>query len=197
LRPLPFGHSPYATIFWGVYLLWFVLEIIGSIVKRSTDRSNVHDKGSYRIVMISLWIAIGAAFALSFVLPQATIRYARPSVFYVGIFLMLAGVAFRFYSMSLLGRSFTYAVTVRPDQAIVEAGPYRYIRHPSYTGALITLAGLGLALGNWASILALLVCMGAAYGYRISVEESALVAVLGAPYADYMHRTQRLVPFVF
>jgi protein-S-isoprenylcysteine O-methyltransferase Ste14 len=197
LLPLPFTHPVYAAIFWSVYSFWFVLEIISSIVKRSKDRSNVHDKSSYIVIMVSLGIALGLAFALSTVLPQASIRTARASLFYVGIILMLAGIAFRFYSMSLLGRSFTYGVTVRPDQPIVEAGPYRYIRHPSYTGALITLAGVGLALGNWASLLALLACMGAAYGYRMSVEEASLVSVLGKPYVEYMRRTRRLVPFVF
>ena len=123
--------------------------------------------------------------------------YKRTLVFFVGIILMLLGMAFRFYAMSVLGRFFTYDVAVQAGQTIVEAGPYRYIRHPSYTGALITLVGLGLALGNWAAVLVILACMGTAYAYRIFVEESALVAVLGEPYKQYMRRTRRLVPFLF
>jgi protein-S-isoprenylcysteine O-methyltransferase Ste14 len=99
--------------------------------------------------------------------------------------------------MRVLGRFFTYNVAVHAGQTVVEAGPYRYIRHPSYTGALITLVGVGLALGNWAALLAILVCTGIAYAYRISVEESALVAALGEPYKEYMRRTRRLVPFLF
>jgi protein-S-isoprenylcysteine O-methyltransferase Ste14 len=79
---------------------------------------------------------------------------------------------------------------------VIEAGPYRYIRHPSYTGALITVIGLGLALGNWASIVAMLACISAGYAYRIHVEEAALVSALGQPYREYMSRTARLVPFV-
>jgi protein-S-isoprenylcysteine O-methyltransferase Ste14 len=86
-------------------------------------------------------------------------------------------------------------IRVHAGQTVIEVGPYRYIRHPSYTGALITL--VGLALGNWAGLLALLDCMGAAYAYRISVEEAALVAALGEPYKEYMRRTRRLVPFLF
>ena len=54
-----------------------------------------------------------------------------------------------------------------------------------------------LTLGNWAGLLALLACMAAAYTYRISVEEAALVAALGEPYKEYMRRTRRLVPFLF
>ncbi len=147
--------------------------------------------------MFLMWIALVLGFTLSFALPQATIMWKRTSVFFVGITLMLAGVAFRFYAMWVLGRFFTYDVAVQAGQTVVEAGPYRYIRHPSYTGALITLVGLGLALGNWVALLALLACMGTAYAYRIFVEESALVAALGEPYKQYMRRTQRLVPFLF
>jgi protein-S-isoprenylcysteine O-methyltransferase Ste14 len=110
---------------------------------------------------------------------------------------MLVGLAFRFYAMSVLGRFFTYDVAVHACQTVIEVGPYRYIRHPSYTGALITLVGLGLALGNWVGLLALLACMAAAYAYRISVEEAALVVALGEPYKQYMRRTRRLAPFLF
>jgi protein-S-isoprenylcysteine O-methyltransferase Ste14 len=147
--------------------------------------------------MLLMWLGLALGFTLSFELPQATMMWRRTLVFFVGITLMLAGLAFRFYAMRFLGRSFTYDVAVQPNQTIVEAGPYRYIRHPSYTGALITLLGLGLALGNWAAVLAILACMGTAYAYRIFVEESALVAVLGEPYKRYMRRTRRLVPFLF
>ncbi len=81
-------------------------------------------------------------------------------------------------------------------QTVIEAGPYRYIRHPSYAGALITVIGLGLALGNWASLLSMVACVAIGYAYRIRVEEAALVAALGQPYREYMSRTARLVPFV-
>jgi len=147
--------------------------------------------------MLLMWLALALGFTLSFALPQAAMMWKRTSVFFVGITLMLAGLAFRFYAMWVLGRFFTYDVAVQPGQTVVEVGPYRYIRHPSYTGALITLVGLGLALGNWAALFTILACMGIAYAYRITVEEAALVAALGEPYKQYMRRTQRLVPFLF
>jgi protein-S-isoprenylcysteine O-methyltransferase Ste14 len=200
LRPLPFSGGPaYAIIFWGTYALWIVLETIGSSTKRSRfrDSSKAGDRGSFGVIMLLLWFAVGLDFALSFLLPQATILWKRTSLFFIGISLMLAGLAFRFYAMSVLGRFFTYDVAVHAGQTVVEVGPYRHIRHPSYTGALTTLVGLGLALGNWAGLLALLACMGTAYAYRISVEEAALVTALGEPYKEYMRRTQRLVPFLF
>jgi protein-S-isoprenylcysteine O-methyltransferase Ste14 len=200
LRPLPFTGGPaYAIIFWCTYGLWIVLETIGSSTKRSRfrDDSKAGDRGSFGLIMLLLWFAVGLDFALSFLLPQAALLWQRTSLFFIGISLMLVGLAFRFYAMSVLGRFFTYDVAVHAGQTVIEVGPYRYIRHPSYTGALITLVGLGLALGNWVGLLALLACMAAAYAYRISVEEAALVAALGEPYKQYMRRTRRLVPFLF
>lgn len=198
MHPLPFSDKPaYAIIFWSTYLLWIAFEALASRTRRSGDPAKARDRGSFRLLMVLMWFALGLDFALSFLLPQASILSHRNAVFFLGIFLMLAGIAFRFYAMSVLGRFFTYDVAVHAGQTVVEAGPYRYIRHPSYTGALITLVGLGLALGNWAGLFAVLVCMAVAYGYRISVEEAALLAALGDPYKQYMRRTRRLIPFLF
>ena len=75
------------------------------------------------------------------------------------------------------------------------AGPYRWVRHPSYTGSLLTIAGVLLCLVNVASLFALIIPL-AGYAYRIRVEEDALVRSLGEPYRAYMRRTRRLIPFV-
>jgi protein-S-isoprenylcysteine O-methyltransferase Ste14 len=184
-------------MFWITYVSWIVLETFWSQKNRSADRAKASDRGSFGLIFALLWIALVLAFSLSFLLPQATILWKRSTVFFIGIVLMLAGMALRWYAVAVLGRFFTFDVAVHTGQTVVEAGPYRYIRHPSYTGVLITLTGIGLALGNWAGLFALLGLMGIAYAYRIFVEESALVEALGEPYKQYMRRTKRLVPFLF
>jgi protein-S-isoprenylcysteine O-methyltransferase Ste14 len=74
------------------------------------------------------------------------------------------------------------------------SGPYRLIRHPSYTGVLIFLAGMGVALQSWAAILANIVIFSLAYGYRIFVEETVLIRELGTSYVEYMKKTKRVIP---
>ena len=165
--------------------------------KALRDKSTSRDRGSYAVIITLLWISIALDFALSAVVRTAAIRWERTPLFYWGIALMLAGLAFRFYAMATLGKFFTYNVAIQSGQTLIEDGPYRYIRHPSYTGAIIVLIGFGLALGNWAGLLALLGVMALAYAYRISVEETALVRALGDRYKQYMTRTQRLIPFLF
>ena len=172
MRPLPFVNTIYAVIFRITFILWIVPEFIVS-KRRAPKLSSKSDRGSLLVVMLLLWIGIAADFALSaaalsFQLPQAAIRSQRVPIFFVGIGLMFAGMALRLYSISLLGRYFTFEVAVHADQPVIEAGPYRYIRHPSYTGAVITVTGLGLALGNWAGLI-----------------------------EKYIRRTHRLIPYFF
>jgi protein-S-isoprenylcysteine O-methyltransferase len=136
-------------------------------------------------------------FSLSLLLPQAAISWKRTSLFSIGIGLMFLGIALRWYSVAVLGKYFTFDVAIHSGHALIEAGPYRYLRHPSYSGALLTLLGFGLALGNWAGLATALACLGFAYACRIPVEEAALLTALGQPYKEYVKRTWRLVPFLF
>jgi len=96
-----------------------------------------------------------------------------------------------------LGQYFTYAVKVSSDQAVVEAGPYRLLRHPSYTEGLLTVIGIGLSMGYALAPVILGGVTLAAYLVRIAVEERALAEGIGEPYRAYMTRTKRLIPFVW
>jgi protein-S-isoprenylcysteine O-methyltransferase len=108
---------------------------------------------------------------------------------------MLAGMALRWYSVQVLGASFTVDVATRPGQQVVQSGPYRWVRHPSYTGGLLTVVGVLVCCCNVASLAALVVVI-AGYMHRISIEERAMTRELGSAYSDYMRRTKRLIPFV-
>jgi protein-S-isoprenylcysteine O-methyltransferase Ste14 len=101
------------------------------------------------------------------------------------------------YSVRTLGRFFTTDVAISKGQRVVEQGPYRWVRHPSYLGGLLAMAGLGMTLTNWLAMTLPACCLAAAYVYRIRVEEQALVRGLGPAYSDYMQRTWRLIPYVF
>jgi protein-S-isoprenylcysteine O-methyltransferase Ste14 len=198
VRPLPFSSGTiYALIFWGAFALWIVPEVIAWRVKRSTHAAKPRDRGSLSLIVVLWWTGIAMDFLLSFLLPQAAMSWKRTAVFFAGICFMLAGVMLRWYSATVLGKYFTFDLAIHSGQTLIEAGPYRYIRHPSYSGALLTLLGFGLALGNWLGLAVALFCLGSAYAYRIPIEETALAAALGEPYKQYMNRTWRLVPFLF
>jgi protein-S-isoprenylcysteine O-methyltransferase len=198
LRPLPFsGGLTFALIFWGTFASWVVPEINAWWVKRSTEASTSRDRGSLGLITFLWWLGIALDFLFSLLLPQTGFLHMRALLFTVGVCMMLLGIALRWYSAAMLGKYFTFDVAIQSGQPLIEAGPYRYIRHPSYSGALLTLLGFGLALGNWLGLTVALVCLGSAYAYRISVEEAALASALGNAYDDYVKRTRRLVPFLF
>ena len=117
-------------------------------------------------------------------------------IFYAGIFLMFFGVLVRQYAIAILGRFFSLSVQIAEDHKVVDKGPYRLVRHPSYTGILITFIGMGLAVQSLGAVLVLLLFFGISFGYRMSVEERTLLSGLGSDYASYMKRTKRIIPFI-
>jgi protein-S-isoprenylcysteine O-methyltransferase len=103
----------------------------------------------------------------------------------------------RWAAILALGRFFTVDVAVQSDHRVIQHGPYRYMRHPSYTGALLQVLGLGLGLASWVSLLVMIVPIGSTLAYRIFVEEQALRQSLGQAYDDYCKTTPRLIPFLW
>lgn len=139
---------------------------------------------------------MGIAFALATLAPAGAIPH--PVLFFwIGVAALLAGSLFRFHCRRMLGSRFTGAVIVSAGHEIIERGAYRYVRHPSYTGALVMFFGIGLALGNWISLAILVALVAISFLYRVNVEERALVAVVGDPYRAYVQRTKRFVPFLY
>src|ERR1700738_1554181 len=167
-RPLAFSAGPvYALIFWGAFAAWVLPEVVASKTKRSPNSSISRDRGSLYLIAALWWVGIALDLSLSWLLPQAAIPWHRTLLFFAGICLMILGIAFRWYCVAVLGKYFTFDVAVHTGQSLIEMGPYRYVRHPSYSGALLTLFGFGLSLGNWAGLAAALACLGFAYAYRI------------------------------
>ncbi len=115
----------------------------------------------------------------------------------VGLGMLWGGIALRVWAVRTLGPRFRTVVMIDDDHQLITTGPYRRLRHPSYAGSLLTLAGIGLALGSWLSLL--LAVLGALIGFtrRIQIEEAALQTRFGAAYTAWAQRTWRLVPFMW
>ena len=109
----------------------------------------------------------------------------------------VGGLALRWWAIRTLGKQFTRELQIGSDHELVVDGPYRYVRHPSYTGAILMLAGVGLGLGNALGFSACLVLPTIGYVQRIPREENLLRQELGKPYVDYASQRRRLVPGVY
>ena len=182
--------------FWVVFYVWLGFEMwLGYRRRRLPSGATDRDSGSKAWVIGAVWTTAALGIGLAFAFPDAAIKSGRTAVFVAGLVLMLTGIVLRWYAVWVLGTSFTVDVATRPGQPVVESGPYRWIRHPSYTGGLLTLLGVLLCCCNPVSLVALVFALGG-YAYRIRIEEEALASDLGAPYRDYMRRTKRLIPFL-
>jgi protein-S-isoprenylcysteine O-methyltransferase Ste14 len=198
--PFFFGNPgstiPAVVAFWVVFYMWIGSELwLAYRRRRLPSGSAEQDAGTKFWVIASVWASVAIGMGLAFAFPDAAITTGRTVVFVCGLVLMIAGMVLRWYSIRVLGTSFTCEVVTRPGQEVVEAGPYRWVRHPSYTGGLVTVLGVLLCCSNVVSLAALTVAV-AGYANRIRIEERALAKDLGDPYRKYMQRTKRLIPFV-
>jgi protein-S-isoprenylcysteine O-methyltransferase Ste14 len=149
------------------------------------------DRGTRVLIAVTLGAAIAAALAARSLAPE--LRMPAP-LWTAGVVVMWLGLTLRVWAIASLGRDFRTTVEVEPGQAVVSSGPYRWIRHPSYTGLLLIVAGYGAALGNWLSLAACVVLPLPAIVWRIHVEEAELNRVLGLAYRTYQADRARLIP---
>jgi protein-S-isoprenylcysteine O-methyltransferase Ste14 len=184
------------VVFWVVLYVWVGTETwLGARKRRLPAGATDYDSGSKWWVIGSVWGTVAIGMWVAFLFPSTAIKSGRTELFILGLILMIVGMVLRWYSIRVLGTSFTCEVSTRPGQEVIQVGPYRWVRHPSYTGGLITLLGVLVCCVNWASLPALTVALGG-YAYRIRIEERVLASDLGPAYQDYMRRTKRLIPFV-
>ena len=115
----------------------------------------------------------------------------------IGFVLLVTGIVTRFSAIHTLGKYFTSSVVIKNDHQLIRHGLYKYLRHPSYTGALLAHLGLGLSFSNWFSLgLSTIPHLVAAF-YRMRVEDQALRAAVGKEYAHYAETTKRLIPKLY
>jgi protein-S-isoprenylcysteine O-methyltransferase Ste14 len=171
-----------------------VSEIVLALTRRS--RGDSRDRHSLALLWVVIAISIFLSISVAESHHEGTLPHRR-LLYFAGLFLFAGGIILRWYSIVHLGRFFTVDVSIEKEHRVIDTGPYRFVRHPSYTGALIAFLGFGLCLGNWLSILLLMLPITAAFLWRIRIEEQALIDALGEDYRAYMRRTARLVPFVY
>jgi protein-S-isoprenylcysteine O-methyltransferase Ste14 len=191
-----FPTTTAASIFFVVYALWLLSElVIGGIIPRSRRHGTpirYEDRSSRLLISLSMFLSLMIAFLFA----ASGIASLPSGAFYLGIGLMIAGILIRQWSIAVLGRYFSRTVGVQEGQAVVDRGPYRLVRHPAYTGSLLTMVGLGFVLQSWGAVLVLIAFFGVAFGYRIHVEEAVLTSKLGDEYVAYAKKTKRLIPYV-
>lgn len=178
--------------------LWVAFEIALVVRDRVQGRGKpAKDRGTLYINFIAIAAGMTIAGTISgnsafFFSHERTII-----VFWTGTVIMLLGIGLRIWAIATLGKSFRTTVETHQNQTVVRRGPYTLVRHPSYTGLLLTGCGYGIALENWLSLIFAVGLPLAALLYRIHVEERAMVESLGAEYQKYQKNTKKLIPWIW
>ncbi len=164
--------------------------------RRRAARHLSGDKGSLPVIWLTGFVSISLAYAATgaFHLADLPVLISTPAI---GLTVFGAGLLLRWYAIVHLGRFFTVNVAIAEDHRLIDTGPYRWARHPSYTGWLVAITGLGLCLGNWLSLAILLAATFSVISWRISIEEAVLRTAFGEAYVAYARKTRRLVPWIY
>jgi len=194
--PLAFRPGAAAVAFTVLLVTWVVFETVMRVLQRLRATGPDTRDPSYFVLLLALVAAVVAAEVLG---RRGRLLWPGGLVWPVvaGLVLMAAGIGLRAWSIVTLGRFFQYQIKVQPGHQVVTRGPYRYVRHPSYTGIAMVLAGIALASGDVWSLLAVAVLGGAGLAVRIRAEERQLTQALGAEYERFAAGRKRLVPGVW
>lgn len=194
LMPIPFSW-PLGLPFWLIFLwvFWPETRILRDGRRSQRADTAMHDP-SFRPLVIGQRIMMALAVAIALYASSLSMHRYRVEIYIAGLAILIGSSLLRRHCFRMLGPDFRGAVTVRPDQPVIDRGAYRYLRHPSYAAALLLHLGFALCFTNWGTLLIAVLGTPPLFVYRIRVEERALVERIGAPYVAYMARTRRLVP---
>jgi protein-S-isoprenylcysteine O-methyltransferase Ste14 len=177
------------------YASWILSEVYLNRFARSGNiEKQRKDNGSEWMLWLSAIGSVTLASIIS-IYSSASIT-SNETLFYLPPIIMVAGIIFRFAAVRQLGKFFTVDVVLQKDHQLIQTGLYKYVRHPSYTGALITFTGFGLSLNHWISFVLVFSSAIISFNIRMNLEENALISLFGDTYRDYKNRTWKVLPFV-
>lgn len=175
---------------------YFAFELFLLTARRGKGSAKSTDRGT----LIAVWVLITIGCFAGFLLARRMTALNWPEASWIlclADILLVCGLALRLWAVLHLGKYFTVDVGIQPGHRVIQDGPYQFVRHPSYSGAIIALAGIGCLTFNWLGLVLILTCTSLAYALRIPVEEKALLAQFGSEYEKYAARSKRLVPGIY
>jgi protein-S-isoprenylcysteine O-methyltransferase len=179
--------------------LWILVGVAGAIslfqpAYRPFDKSAPpQDRGTAAQIVWSVYLTqlFGIIEAIFFRYPES---FRWDTVTSIALVAMLAGLGLRIWAVITLGRFFTWFITVYNDHQVIRTGPFRFIRHPAYGGALILFVATLVFLHAWIGAVLSLVIQLFAYLRRIRYEEAEMIERLGDNYRAYVREVGALVP---
>ncbi len=184
------------AIIWTFFIVLQILIFTHPKSKLQNTNTKKADQKSLIIINIAAYIIILPIYILYIQRRSHSNHQEIMPIQYIGLIIALFGVLFRWYAIRYLGQWFTSEVVIQENQTIIKTGPYKLIRHPSYTGAILFWASTPLIFNIIYGFLWAIPILIGAYAWRIYVEEGQLSKNLKG-YKDYIKKTKRLFPYLF
>lgn len=185
----------YQYYFTGVWLVWLIVWLVWARDVKVTVRKQATLPRLLNTVLLFcaaalLWTQHVAVLGLARrVLPASQSQLWAA----LGAALTLMGMLFMVWARIYLGRNWSGVAAVKADHELITGGPYRWVRHPIYTGLALAFIGTAMAIGQWRGVLAVLLAL-IAIAHRIRVEERFMREQFGSAYDAYAQRVRALVP---
>ena len=177
---------------------WLVFAAIWVIAAHSTKPTVYRETRTQRL---RYWVLLVIAYVLLLYgrrLPNplnlGIVPHAAPLA-WAAVILCVIGLAFALWARVTLGRNWSGVVTLKEGHELVERGPYRFVRHPIYTGILTMFFATALAQGHLAGFAGTLL-MFASFWIILRDEEKLMLQQFPERYAAYRRRAKRIIPFV-
>ena len=175
----------------GSIMIWLTQPIFSL---KETKNFKSSDRLSVLMILIASFISV--IFPVTLWAYSNTDKSGFTSSTLIGIILIVIGIIIRAWSVNLLGIYFTPTVQIQQKHKLITSGPYKWIRHPSYTGAFLAITSGALVLNTTIGYAIAVAAMGFCYSIRISIEEKELEKYFGNQYIEYKMRTKKMIPFI-
>jgi protein-S-isoprenylcysteine O-methyltransferase Ste14 len=190
---IPINFEQWTIYLWELTLVVWLLGMLRTrqTVRRQTSSSRLWQLG---IIVVGAWLVFGPATGNSWF--DAMALRMTPAVSLTGFLITAAGIGFAIWARIQLGANWSGTVTLKEGHTLVRRGPYRFVRHPIYTGILLGFVGTAFTRGTVHSFVGIVI---SAFGYwlKAQTEEQFMIQQFGQDYLSYRHEVRALVPFLF
>lgn len=185
-------YNQLIPLLWGVWGLYWL--IAARDVKRTVRKEGFASLAAHLVPLaIACMLLASQRFPIAWL--YGHFMQSTPLTSFLGAGVVAAGLGFAVWARLVLGRNWSGTVTLKQDHELIRRGPYRWVRHPIYTGLLLGFLGTAIALTQWRGLLALLIAFVALWR-KLRHEERWLGEVFGVDYAQYRSEVAALIPFM-
>lgn len=186
----------YNAIILGLWMITLIYWVIAAVrMQKHADRTRTSSTAGIPIAVLLLSFFILQSSSVRRLMQQFSFAHIGPGIGITAVFLAAAGAGLAIWARAHLSKNWGIPMAVKQKPELVTSGPYKFVRHPVYTGFILGLVGSTLASGAFWVFLLLPMC--AYFVFSAFMEEKALASAFPVQYPQYKKRSKMLLPFIF